>query len=271
MIISILGCGWLGLPLAKELLEQGHSIKGSTTSPEKLEVLSSEGIQPYQISVSPKGISGEIQDFLAETDILIIDIPPGLRRDPEQDFAGGIEKLIKEVEKSAVKKLLFVSSTTVYEDTPEIPTYTEAAAPNGISAAAQQLIAVEKMLLQSTFFDACILRFGGLIGADRHPVKYLSGRKNIANPLAPVNLIHQQDCINIVKAIVEKDKFNGVYNGVFPEHPKKSEYYSKAAEERNLPVPQFDLNAASSGKIIDATKVERELGVEFQNKISGIA
>lgn len=267
MKISILGCGWLGLPLAKELLKQSHRIKGSTTSPEKLAVLASEGIEPYQISVSPEGVSAEIQEFLAETEVLIIDIPPGLRRDPEQDFAGGIEKLVKEVGKSGVKKLLFVSSTTVYEDTPEFPTYTESDAPNGTSAAAKQLNSVEKMLLQSTFFDTCVLRFGGLIGADRHPVKYLSGRKNISNPLAPVNLIHQQDCIKIINAILEKDKFNGVYNGVFPEHPTKSEYYSKAAAEKNLPVPEFNFDTPSQGKIIDAEKVRRELGMKFQNKI----
>ncbi|MEZ7854793.1 MAG: SDR family NAD(P)-dependent oxidoreductase, partial [Cyclobacteriaceae bacterium] len=30
--ISILGCGWLGLPLARQLVQQGHQIKGSTTS-----------------------------------------------------------------------------------------------------------------------------------------------------------------------------------------------------------------------------------------------
>ena len=28
--ISILGCGWLGLPLAKALLKNGFSVKGST-------------------------------------------------------------------------------------------------------------------------------------------------------------------------------------------------------------------------------------------------
>jgi len=33
--ISILGCGWLGLPLAKAILENEFSVKGSTTSREK--------------------------------------------------------------------------------------------------------------------------------------------------------------------------------------------------------------------------------------------
>ena len=32
--VAILGCGWLGLPLAKHLLAQGHRVLGTTTSPE---------------------------------------------------------------------------------------------------------------------------------------------------------------------------------------------------------------------------------------------
>ncbi len=33
---SILGCGWLGKPLAVSLLDEGFNVKGSTTSEEKL-------------------------------------------------------------------------------------------------------------------------------------------------------------------------------------------------------------------------------------------
>jgi 3-hydroxyisobutyrate dehydrogenase-like beta-hydroxyacid dehydrogenase len=30
--ISILGCGWLGLPLAGELVREGYAVKGSTNA-----------------------------------------------------------------------------------------------------------------------------------------------------------------------------------------------------------------------------------------------
>ena len=42
--ISILGCGWLGLPLAKSLLKKKHELKTSTTSPEKMEKLENLGL-----------------------------------------------------------------------------------------------------------------------------------------------------------------------------------------------------------------------------------
>ena len=40
--VSVLGCGWLGKPLAISLLDEGYSVKGSTTSEDKLELLEDE-------------------------------------------------------------------------------------------------------------------------------------------------------------------------------------------------------------------------------------
>ncbi|WP_396187155.1 hypothetical protein [Flavobacterium sp.] len=62
--ISILGCGWLGLPLAKALLENGFAVKGSTTSQEKLSVLENSGIQPFIIALESNNVSGNIETFL---------------------------------------------------------------------------------------------------------------------------------------------------------------------------------------------------------------
>ena len=87
MNISILGCGWLGFPLAKRFLDAGHSVKGSTTSQEKLVNLQKEGIISYKINLLPEGVVGDLSAFLSDTEILIIDIPPGLRKDPEADLA----------------------------------------------------------------------------------------------------------------------------------------------------------------------------------------
>lgn len=64
MKISILGCGWLGLPLAKQLIKKGFSVKGSTTSEEKISILKTEGIISFLISLSDSKKSEE--GFLTE-------------------------------------------------------------------------------------------------------------------------------------------------------------------------------------------------------------
>src|SRR6187431_2709971 len=84
--ISLLGCGWLGFPLAKALLSNGLSVKGSTTSESKLSILKSSGIDPFLITLSEversldsKSMNDDIQSFLDGSETLIINIPPQLR------------------------------------------------------------------------------------------------------------------------------------------------------------------------------------------------
>ena len=62
--ISILGCGWLGLPLAEHLIEKGFSVKGSTTSPNRVGELESKEIEAFIIELSPNEISGDYESFL---------------------------------------------------------------------------------------------------------------------------------------------------------------------------------------------------------------
>lgn len=265
--ISILGTGWLGFPLAKRLMQLGYTVKGSTTSAEKLPMLTAEGIQAYQISVEPEGISGDVQKFLEGTDVLIIDIPPGMRRDPKKQFSKAIQLLAEAVERSAVKKLIFVSSISVYAETDSFPIYTESTAPNADSAAGKELAASEEILLKNDIFETTVLRFGGLFGGDRHPVKYLAGRTGLSNPLGPVNLIGREDCIGIIEKLLKNDIFGTVYNAVYPLNPPKEKYYRKKAEEMGLPAPEFSHEKASEGKIISSSKLMRELEYEFVEKI----
>jgi 3-hydroxyisobutyrate dehydrogenase-like beta-hydroxyacid dehydrogenase len=64
MQVSILGCGWLGLPLAKALVAENYTIKGSTTTPAKLDLLKEEDIEPFLIALSEAGPEGDMSDFL---------------------------------------------------------------------------------------------------------------------------------------------------------------------------------------------------------------
>ena len=62
--IGILGCGWLGLPLASTMVKNKYSVHGSTTSQDKIEALKEKGITPYLIKLSENGITYEITGFL---------------------------------------------------------------------------------------------------------------------------------------------------------------------------------------------------------------
>lgn len=263
--ISILGCGWLGFPLAKKLIEKGNSINGSTTSENKLAILKDSGINPFLVALESESISESVNSFLSESEILIIDIPPKLRAvDPnakKKVFVEKIKNLIPFIEKSSVEKVLFVSSTSVYSD--ENDFINEETIPNPETESGKQLFLAENILLENKNFQTTILRFGGLIGEDRHPVKHLSGKENLENPDAPVNLIHQNDCIGIIEEIINQSKWNEVFNAVAPFHPTREEYYTQKAKEQNLILPKFSSEKSNIKKVISSEKIEQFLDYKF--------
>ncbi|MES2804752.1 MAG: SDR family NAD(P)-dependent oxidoreductase, partial [Bacteroidota bacterium] len=114
--ISILGCGWLGFPLAKALLKRDYLVNGSTTSTEKLAVLENAGIEPFLIALSENKTSGNVTGFLEDSKILIIDVPPKLRGSEAESFVSKIRNVIPFIEKSSIENVLFISSTSVYND-----------------------------------------------------------------------------------------------------------------------------------------------------------
>ncbi|WP_306349569.1 SDR family NAD(P)-dependent oxidoreductase [Flavobacterium sp. '19STA2R22 D10 B1'] len=265
--VSLLGCGTLGLPLAKHLISKGYSIKGSTTTESKISVLEQEQINPFQISVAVDHIEGDITSFLEESTTLIIDIPPSNfppKPGVQEDISRKIETLISHIEKSTIEHVIFVGSTSVYSDSSENLTVTENDTESPESTSAKFLLEAEQLLLNNPNFKATIVRFGGLIGPTRHPIYYLAGRTDIANPTSPVNLIDEKDCIGVIEKIMILGIGNDIFNAVSPYHPSRKEYYTKKAIEFNLPLPQFNEEKESVGKTIDPSKLIQTLDYTFQ-------
>ena len=265
--ICIIGCGWLGFPLAKSLTEKGYQIKGSTSSPEKISILNSNAIEAFLVQLSSEGITGNLKDCLSGCEILILNIPPGLRKNPEANYVKQMQFLIPFVEASQVKNVLFVSSTSVYDDDESFPIITETSETSNTSKTAQQLITVETLFQKNSNFNTTILRFSGLFGDNRHPATYLSGRHHLKNGTAPVNLIHQEDCIAIIERIIKQNAWSDIFNASTTPHPPKHTYYSSVCKTLNLVLPEFDHTLVSKGKIIDSTKLARVLDYHFKIKL----
>ena len=267
--ISILGCGWLGFPLGKDLIKNGYLVNGSTTSESKISNLENTGINPFLVTLESESVSESINEFLDKSEILIIDIPPKLRGNNSDSsdssrkiFVEKIKTLIPSIEKSTVKKVLFVSSTAVYGN--ENDFITEETIPNPETESGKQLLLAEAILQQNQNFETTILRFGGLIGEDRHPVKFLAGKENLENPDALVNLIHQIDCIRIIEKIIDQSKWNEVFNAVAPFHPTREDYYTQKATEMNFSLPQFSTQKSNINKTISSKKIETILNYRFK-------
>ncbi|MEM1257619.1 MAG: NAD(P)-binding domain-containing protein [Bacteroidota bacterium] len=242
--IGILGCGWLGTALGKQFLLDGHSVKGSTTAYEKINVLTHKGFDPYLIRLGENTIEGNSSGFLKHVDVLVINVPPNLRNNPKGNYVKKMEVLLNHIKNHGIPFVLFVSSTSVYGTIEgEI---TEDTIPHPTTNSGKQLLTSEQLFLEERSIATAIIRFGGLIGEDRHPVYHISGRA-LTNGEELINLIHQKDCIHMIRTIIKNGYWNEIFNGVYPYHPSKAEYYISEAKKRGIPPPIYQ---PSTGNVL---------------------
>lgn len=253
--ISILGCGWLGLPLAKAFVKEGFTVKGSTTSSEKLAVLKDAGIVPFHIQLPDRGINPTFFD----TDFLVIDIPPRTRSKGPDAHLKEVESIIPQI--TASTKIIYISATSVYPDIDE--EITEKNETDRNSDRSKALWQVEDRLKEELGKQLTIIRMGGLLGYDRVPGKYFSG-KTVGNGHQKVNYIHRDDAVGIIVKTVQKNSFNELYNGVAPLHPTRKEVFLQNSKDLGFPPPVFDETKSTSlNRIISGTKIEHKLEYSF--------
>ncbi|HKJ81427.1 MAG TPA: NAD-dependent epimerase/dehydratase family protein [Ignavibacteriaceae bacterium] len=246
--ISILGCGWLGLPLAVNFINRGYNVKASTTSGNRLAELSAQKIEPYIIEL--ENLPGNISAFL-KSDTLIINIP--------SKNINGFRNLVKEIEKSGIEKVIFVGSTSIYEDNNKT-IYED----DGEESSTSPFFSIENLLLNSGKFRTTILRFGGLIGYSRNPGRFFANGRPVANPEANINMIHRDDCIEIIDQIIEQSVWGEVFNCCADTHPTKRKFYTLAAKNIDAQVPNFEESADKKYKIISNEKIKKFLNYEFK-------
>lgn len=248
MQISIVGCGWLGLPLAT-LLAKNNTVKGSVTTPAKLELLEAKGIQPFLVDLNDPD-AGVVTQFLAGSELLIIAIPPKIKSEGTVSYPQKIEKLLPFIKAAGIKKVLFTSSISVYAEDESIPVIDETTTPNPETESGKQVLAAEQVLQQCPDFETTILRLGGLMGGERHPVYHLAGKTGLQNPDGPVNLVSLDVVIAVILKVPEQEVWGETFVVVEQQHPSRKAFYTAEANKRNLPLPQFDASQPSKGKLL---------------------
>jgi len=245
-----MGCGWLGTALAMDLLKKGYLVKGTTTQISKLDDLRDAGIDPYVVDLKETFIDGGIDAFLEGLDALVVNIPPGLRSNPESDYAGRINLLMKNINAHKnIRQLLYISTTAVFQDKEGIPTYDESVAPNATDSKGKKLIAAEQ-IIHRAFKNSSIIRPGGLIGNDRHPIKMLAGKTGISNPEAPVNLTSREYLVAAISKIIAGEIHAPVLHAISEPHEGRKSYYTKMARAFELEPPIFEKNGNVGKRIV---------------------
>ncbi len=244
--IGILGCGWLGLELGRRVILEGYESHGTARSEEQFKSIAETGITPHNIELKDKRIYGDLKNFLQSIETLIITLPPD-SKNQQTSLAYRLKMVLTFATVYDIKYVIYTSSTGVFQDQENFPTYDENSAPNATSDRSKSLIAAEDEIT-SYEHPTTIIRLGGLIGSDRHPVTYLSGRENVANPDAPVNLVSRDYAIHQIIKLLKYHEPPRILHAVSEPHITREKYYTNQANERVMKAPSFDHSGKSVGK-----------------------
>jgi nucleoside-diphosphate-sugar epimerase len=256
--VSILGCGWLGTALGKKFLTKGVAVKGSAASADSYNLLEMTGVQTYHIKVNPDEVVVDYKNFF-NTDVLIIALPPR-GENVLENFPKQIGQIVQLIGETKIEKVLFVSSTSVYQSWNGVVREGDEGYPSKINGRA--LLKAEKLIQALPGVKTTVVRLGGLIGYDRNPARFVTGKTDVIAD-TPVNLIHRDDAVLIILSLIEKDIWGEVFNACSPQHPTKREFYTKAAAISGIPAPVFS-QARENYKIVNSDKLVSRLGYTFK-------
>ncbi len=258
--VSIIGLGWIGEPLGFFLREKGFQVKGSTTSAEKQAKLSSRGLNAIRFSLNPHPEGLGFHE-LFQSEILVVNIPPRTRSGNGEFHLEQIKYLRGLLDNSGVKKVIFVSSTGVYPEVISNEKYAEHFPLSVENAGNDTIFCAEQLMAKNSNYELTTVRFGGLLGDDRIPGKYFSGKENVVGHTR-VNFIHRRDAVKLLAWVIEKELWNETFNGVAPIHPLRREIYEKNAAELSIAPPaSYQNEAEGKDRLIDSSKI---IGTGFE-------
>lgn len=278
--VVIIGLGWLGLPLAKSLIKNQYDVIGTVTSTSKCERLTQQNIHAELFSlygfahsnmstkVDPElSISPRLQSSFKNAS-LVINIPPGRRNFNANAYVKSVCTLIKRAYDEGAKKVIFISTTSVYgkqqgvidNNTPRL----------GETESAKAHIEIEDYLYTNFFKHSNILRPAGLVGKNelgelRHPIFTLCKKQNIPLGNNRVSLIHQSDVIAAITQLILHNTNQHAFNLSALDHPTRKQYYIWCSKQLNLNAPHFvdHEDKHQTGKIIDASDTFSQLRISL--------
>ncbi|SHH51394.1 NAD-dependent epimerase/dehydratase family protein [Halobaculum gomorrense] len=278
MHVTIVGCGYVGLELARQLVAEGHEVVGVRRSPSGVAAVEATGATAVAADATDLGsLSG-----LPDTDAVVFAASSGGRgADAAREvYVEGLQNVIREYggRESPPARLVYTSSTGVYgdhdgdwvdEETPLDPTTEK----TRVLAEAERVAREEAA---AAGIDGTAARFAGLYGPDRYRLdRYLEGPVTAGY----LNMVHRDDAAGAVRFLLEGDLARDEVVLVVDDEPAdKWTFADWLADECGVDRPEKrtkderiaagDLSTAAERRIRTSKRCSnallRELGYEFK-------
>jgi len=263
--VAIVGCGYVGLELGRQLTPQ-HRVTGVRRSFDGVDAVADAGLEAVHADATdPNDLFA-----LPSADVVVYAASAGADDESAREtYVEGLRTVIEHFGslQSPPRHLVYTSSTGVYGD--HDGAWVDEETPLEPASERQRiLLEAESIALEhgTPDIERTVVRFGGLYGPGRSPVdRYLEG------PVSPgyVNLVHRDDAAGAIAHLLEADRGAGVVNVVDDEPVDRTDLAAWIAEASGEPVPptvpldERDLSAArrrrlsANKRVSNATLTDR--------------
>lgn len=252
--VGVLGCGYVGLEVCRQLRSTNKSVIGVRRSDSGIEAIASTGATPIQADLTDPTTLDAIPPV--NTIIFAASSGGGSAADARDIFINGLRNVIEHFGNRSTppQKLVYTSSTGVYGD--HGGDWVDETTP--LSATTDKtavLIEAEKLArtLGSTHgMDPTVVRLAGIYGPDRYRLqRYLNGPVTAGY----LNHIHQTDAARVIRFVIDKTGVPTIL-GVDSEPVDKWEFADWLAAEcgRDPPPKQTKEERLEEGNLSERTK-----------------
>jgi nucleoside-diphosphate-sugar epimerase len=259
--VAILGCGYVGLELGRQLTDAGHDVVGVRRSDSGLAAIEAAGFEAVRADLTDAKSLSAVPD----ADWIVYAASAG-GRDVDAARAAYVDGLRTVVEafgarESPPDRLVYTSSTGVYGDHGG-DWVDESTTPDPTTDRQRVLVEAERIALAETAahgIDGTVVRFGGLYGPERYRLeRYLDG------PVTEgyLNSIHRDDAAGVVAHVLTADVARGeVVLAVDDEPVSKWEFADWLAEQCGVSPPKkwtvAERAAATEGTVNRRARVNK--------------
>ncbi len=204
MRVVILGCGYVGIELGRQLQEGGHEVIGVRRSATGVAAVEAAGIEPIEGDVTDPDALASIPD----ADALVYLTSPGRGGvdAARSAYVEGLRATLDEFERrsSPPDRLCYASSTGVYGD--HRGGWVDERTTIDPTTDREAVLAEAESIARDGAIDGTVVRFAGLYGPERYRLeRYLDG------PITEgwVNLLHRDDAAGTIRFLLERDLGRG--------------------------------------------------------------
>lgn len=259
----VIGCGYLGLRVARAWLAQGHSVSALTRS--RASEFSQWGLIPLLGDVTEPA-SLQFPRSSVQTLLYAVGMDRTAGKTMEEVYLKGLGHVLSALP-ALPERIIYISSTSVYGQT--TGEWVDENSPTEPIEESGRIVLKAEQLLRSVAPHSTILRFAGIYGPQRiiRKTAIERGEPLRADPEKWLNLIHVEDGVQAVLACAEKKTAGQLYCISDGHPPTRREFYTFTGELLGVPAvfePPAGPTCPETHRRISNQKMLTELGVTLK-------